>query len=69
MRTLLALVVVCATLLTSAPVSATDQCGEYLEAQALNREAFRRVGFWDGGLRMFRFNGLVLSCSSEWEIS
>ena len=37
----LALVVVCATLLTSAPVLATDPCREYLEAKVVKEEIFR----------------------------
>ncbi len=42
MRTmLLALVAICTTLLTSVPVSATDPCGEYLEAKAVNKETLR----------------------------
>lgn len=40
-RTMLALVVVFATLLTGAPVSATDPCGEYLEAKAVYEGANR----------------------------
>ena len=40
-RLALALVVVCATLLSSAPVLATDPCREYLEAKLVKEEAFR----------------------------
>ena len=40
-RTMLALVVFCATLLTGAPVSATDPCREYLEAKAVYEGASR----------------------------
>ena len=39
----LTLVAVCATLLISAPVSATDPCGEYLEAQAVKEAAVRHL--------------------------
>ena len=41
MRTLLALVVVCTSLLSSASISATDPCGEYLDAQAVNEKMSR----------------------------
>ena len=37
----LALVVVCATLLTSAPVLAADPCREYLDAKVAKEETFR----------------------------
>ena len=40
-RTMLAWVVFCATLLTGAPVWATDPCGEYLQAKAVYEGASR----------------------------